>query len=175
AQVAQDCSQHLGFDLKRAIGQRALLPRQRRIVNDRRLFAAALSHVAVDRIPAGVADAADEPAPVDAIIRIEHPPRWLDPIDLIRGFAPKPLRVALPAGVDLVITAHSAIHGAVLPPDDSASDAGTSVRSGNALPSMPGRARWPWSLRVRQSPRASGSFLVLCQSSRLRRLQPRRR
>ena len=114
AEVAQDRSQHLGLDLECVIGERALLPGQRRIVDDRRLLAAALHHVAVDRVPAGVADAADEPAPVDAGIGIEHPLRWLDPVDLLRGFAPKTLRVALPAGIDLVIAAPSSIHGALL-------------------------------------------------------------
>ena len=109
AEVTQDRGQHLGLDLERAIGERALLPGQRQIVDDCRLLAAALHHVAVDGVPAGVADAADEPAPVDAGIGIEHPLRRLDPIDLLRGFAPKPLRVALPAGIDLVIMAPSGI------------------------------------------------------------------
>ena len=114
AEATQDHGQDLGFNLKRAIGERALLPGQRRIVDDRRLLAATLPHVAVDGVPAGVADAADEPAPVDAGIRIEHPLRRLDPVDLLRGFAPKPLRVVLPAGIDLVIAAPSSIHGALL-------------------------------------------------------------
>ena len=120
AEVTQDRSQHLGLDLERAIGERALLASQRRIVDDCRLLAAALHYVAVDGVPAGVADAADEPAPVDAGIGIEHPLRRLDPVDLLRGFAPKPLRVALPAGIDLVIMAPSGFHDAVLPPDESA-------------------------------------------------------
>jgi hypothetical protein len=71
--------------------------------------------VAVDRIPAGVADAADEPAPVDASIRIEHPLYRFDPVDLLRRLAPKSLWVTLPACIDLVIAAHLGIHGAVLP------------------------------------------------------------
>ena len=114
AEVAQDRGQDLGFNLKLAIGERALLPGQRRIVNDRQLLAATLPHVAVDGVPTGVADAADEPAPVDAGIRVEHPLCRLDPVDLLRGFAPKPLRVVLPASIDLVIVAPSSIHGALL-------------------------------------------------------------
>ena len=120
AEVAQDPSQYLGLALERAIGERALLPGQRQIVDDRRLLAAALHHVAVDGVPAGVADAADEPAPVDAGIGIEHPLRRLDPVDLLRGFAPKPFRVVLRVGIDLVIAAPSGLHGALLPPDDRA-------------------------------------------------------
>ena len=116
AKATQDFGQDLGFNLKRLISERALLPGQRRIVDDRRLLAATLPHVAVDGVPAGVADAADEPAAVDASIRVEHPLRRLDPIDLLRGFAPKPLRVVLPAGIDLVIAAPLGLHGA--PPDD---------------------------------------------------------
>src|SRR5207342_338405 len=115
AEPAQDRSQHLSLELECVIGERALLASQRRIVNDRRLLAAALHHVTVDRVPAGVADAADKPAPVDASIRIEHLLRRLDPVDPLRGFAPKTLRVALPTGIDLVITTISGIHGAVTP------------------------------------------------------------
>ena len=69
-------------------------------------------HMAVDRVPAGVADAADEPAPVDAGIGIEHLLGRLDPVDRLRGLAPEALRVALPAGIDLVIAARAGIHGA---------------------------------------------------------------
>jgi hypothetical protein len=80
------------------IGERALLPGQRRIIDNRRLLTAALHNVAVDRVPAGVADAADEPAPVDAGIGIEYPLRRLDPVDLLRGVAPKPLWVVAASG-----------------------------------------------------------------------------
>jgi hypothetical protein len=68
--------------------------------------------MAIDRIPAGVADTADKPAAIDAGIGIEHPLWALDPIDVLGGLAPKCLRVALPAAVGLVIAAHADIHGA---------------------------------------------------------------
>ena len=113
AELAQNRSQHLGLDLECVIGERALLASQRRIVNDRRLFAAALHYMAVDRVPARIADTADEPAPVDAGIGIEHLLRRLDPVDLLRGFTPKTLRVVLAAGIDLVVAAPSGIHGSV--------------------------------------------------------------
>src|SRR3954454_3673359 len=77
--------------------------------------------MAVDCVPAGVADAAGEPAPVHAGIGIEHPFGRLDPVDRLRRLAPEALRVALPAGIDLVIATRARIHGAapssiVLPP-----------------------------------------------------------
>ena len=91
-----------------------LVPGQRRIVDDRRLFAAAPHHMAVNRVPAGVANAADEPAAVDAGIGIEYPRRRLVPVDLLRGFAPEALGVALPASIHSRIAALSGIHRALL-------------------------------------------------------------
>src|SRR3954466_4701962 len=77
--------------------------------------------MAVDRVPAGVADTAGEPAPVHAGIGIEHLFGRLHPVDGLRRLAPEAPRVALPAGIDLVIAAPARIHGAappsiVLPP-----------------------------------------------------------
>src|SRR5262249_21636712 len=76
------------------------------------LLAAPLHHVAIHRVPAGVADAADEPAAIDAGVWIEHLLRGLDPIDVPGGLAPECLRVALPAGIDLVIAAGAGVPGA---------------------------------------------------------------
>ena len=87
-------------------------PGEWRIVDERELLAAALHHMTVDRVPARVADAADEPASVDAGIRVEHLPGRLDPVDVLRGLAPEALRVALPTRIDLVIAAGAGIHGA---------------------------------------------------------------
>src|SRR4029453_16136086 len=66
--------------------------------------------MAVDRVPAGVADAIGEPAAVNAGLGIEHRLRPLDPVDFGRGLAPKALRVALPARIDLVIAARLGVH-----------------------------------------------------------------
>src|SRR5262249_56987865 len=93
------------------IADRALLARERRIVDDCRLLAAPAQDMAVDRVPAGVADAAGEPAPVDAGVGIEHLLGRLDPVDVPRRFAPKALRVALPARIDVVIAARAGIPG----------------------------------------------------------------
>src|SRR5262249_5469740 len=125
------------------IGDRALLPGERRIVDDRRLLAASGEDVAVDRVPAGVADAVREPAPVHAGLGIEHLLGRLDPVDLGRRFAPESLRVALPARIDLVVAARSRIHGAaplsgVLPgPRRTECVADEGVASPRLLPNVP--------------------------------------
>ena len=89
-------------------------PGERRIVDDRRLLAASLHHMAIDRVPAGVADAAGEPAPVHAGIGIEHLRGRLHPVDGLYRLASEALRVALPAGIDLVVAARGGVHGVSL-------------------------------------------------------------
>ena len=111
-EVAQDRSQHLGFHLQMVVGDRALLGGERGIVDDRRLLAAALHHMPIDRVPAGVADAPGEPATVNPGGGIEHLLRRLDPVYGLRGLGPKALGIALPAPIDLVIAARAGIHGA---------------------------------------------------------------
>src|SRR5262249_14115995 len=85
---------------------------------------------------AGVAHAAGEPAPVDAGIGIEHLLGRLDPDDVPRRFAPKALRIALPARVDVVIAARAGIHGA-------APSAGDLVPRNGARRAGGGRAHRP--------------------------------
>jgi hypothetical protein len=70
--------------------------------------------MAIDRVPAGVADTVGEPAAVDAGRGIEHRLRPFDPVDVGRGLAPKALGIALPARINLVIAARRGVHG-VLP------------------------------------------------------------
>ena len=101
----QDAGQNLGLGLQGGVADGQLGVGDGRVVDDRRLLAAAGLDVAVDRVPAGVADAVGEPAAVDAGLGIEHGLRLLDPVDLGRRLAPEALRVALPARVDLVIAA----------------------------------------------------------------------
>ena len=137
AEIAQDRGEHLRLHLQAVIADGALLTRKRGIVDDRRLLAAPAQDVAVDRVPAGVADAAGEPAPVDAGIGIEHLLGRFDPVDVPRRFAPKALRVALPARVDVVIAACAGIHGAA-PSSLTASSRGTAAR-----PAGGGRAHRP--------------------------------
>ena len=111
-EIPQHAGEHLRLGQQAVVGDDALLPGERRIVDDRRLRAAPGHHVAIDRVPAGVADAADEPAPVDAGARVEHAPRRLDPVELGGGLGPESFRVALPAAIDLVVAAGAGIHGA---------------------------------------------------------------
>src|SRR5713226_10148346 len=77
-EIAQDRGEHLRLHLQAVIGDGALLPRQRGIVDDGRLLAAAAHDVAVDRVPAGVAHAVDEPAAIHAGVAVEYSSRWLD-------------------------------------------------------------------------------------------------
>ena len=114
AEVAQHAAEHLGLGQQPVIGDGAFLPGERRVVDDRRLLAAPGIDMAVDGVEAGVADAADEPAAVDAGVRIEHGFGLFDPVDGGGRFAPKTLRIALPARVDFVIAARPGIHGCLL-------------------------------------------------------------
>src|SRR5204862_1152398 len=82
------------------------------VIDERELLAAAVHHVAVDCVPAGVANAAGKPAAIDAGGGVEHLLRRLDPVDGLRSLGPEALRVALPAGVDLMVAAGAGIHGA---------------------------------------------------------------
>src|SRR5262245_43159181 len=92
------------------ITDRAPLPGEGGIVDDRRLLAAPAQDMSVDRVPASVADAAGEPAPIDAGVGVEYLLGRLDPVDVLRRFAPKTLRVALPARVNLMVAARAGVH-----------------------------------------------------------------
>src|ERR1700733_1379834 len=96
------------------IGNSKLGAGERGIVNDGRLLAAAGIDVAIDSVEAGVTDAVGKPAAVNASFRVEHRFRLFDPVDSGRRFAPKALRIALPARIDLVISARAGVH--TLPP-----------------------------------------------------------
>src|ERR1700722_1674546 len=102
------------------IGDAAFHARERRIVDNCSLVAAPGIDVAVDRVEAGVANAADKPAAVDAGVGIEHGLGLFEPVDVGRRVTPKALRVALRAGVDLTIEALTGgprgVHGVVPPP-----------------------------------------------------------
>ena len=116
AEIAQHGGEHLRLGEQAMVGDGAFDAGERRIVDDGRLFAAPGIDVAVDGIEAGVADAAGEPAAVNPGLRVERRLRLLEPVDVGGRFAPKALRIALPAGVDLVIPARTSVHGAFLHP-----------------------------------------------------------
>src|SRR4029079_7317088 len=110
--ITQHGGEHLGLGHQPVIGDAALYPGERRIVDDRCLLAASGHDVAVDRMEAGVADAADEPAAVDSRRRVEDGLGLLEPVDVLGRLGPKALRIALPARVDLAVAAWAGVHGA---------------------------------------------------------------
>src|SRR5262245_5549679 len=67
--------------------------------------------MAIDRVPAGVADGIREPAAVDAGVRIENPLRRLVPVDIARGARPEALGIAPPARILVMVVAGAGIHG----------------------------------------------------------------
>jgi hypothetical protein len=76
--------------------------------------------MAIDRVPAGVADGVREPPAVHARIRIEDLFRWLVPVDITRGLRPKRMRIALPALVLAMVAAGAGIHGSLPMQQDDA-------------------------------------------------------
>ena len=70
--------------------------------------------MAVERVVAGVADRAGEPAAVHARLGVEYGLGRLDPVDVGRRLTPESLRIALPARVNLVIAARPGVHGEFL-------------------------------------------------------------
>jgi hypothetical protein len=110
AEVLQDRGERLHFAQKLRISDDALRAGDRRVVDDRRLIGAATLHVAVDRVVAGVARGAGEPAAVDAGILVEDLFRRLVPVDRLRRLAPEAFRVAHRSRVDLMIAAGAGVH-----------------------------------------------------------------
>ena len=82
------------------IREGALRPRDRRVVDQRRLVAAPGVDVPVEGVEAGVERGAGEPPVERRSCRRRGPGRRGDPVDVLRGLAPEPLRVleAAPVG-----------------------------------------------------------------------------
>src|SRR5208282_1378751 len=93
------------------VGEGALGAGERRIVDDRRLLAAAAVHMAVECVVAGIAHAAGEPAAIDAGVRVEGRLRLFEPVEFVCRLRPKAFRIALPACVHVVIAARPGVHG----------------------------------------------------------------
>ena len=110
AEVAQHSGQHLRLGHQPVIGDGALGARERRIVDDGRLVAAAGVDVAVNCVEAGVTDTARKPASVDAGIRIERCFGLFEPVDGLRRFGPKAFGIALPARVHIEVAARTDVH-----------------------------------------------------------------
>src|SRR5215471_13389682 len=66
--------------------------------------------MAVERVVAGVAHPAREPAAIDAGLRVEGRLRLFKPVEVGRRIGPKAFRIALPACVHVVIAARPGVH-----------------------------------------------------------------
>jgi hypothetical protein len=96
-----------------AIGDRPLRRRDRAVVIERGLIAAAIFNMPVERVVAGVATRVGEPAAIDAGFGIEDGHRLARPGDLARGGGPKGLRIGAPLVIGLPVAAHASLS---LPP-----------------------------------------------------------
>ena len=114
AEIAQHAAEHLRLGQQAVVADGPLLPSERRIVDDRRLIAAPGIDMAVDRVEAGVAHPAHEPAAVDAGLGVEHRFRLFEPVDGLGRLAPEAGRIALPARIGFVVAARSGVHELVL-------------------------------------------------------------
>ena len=79
--------------------------RDRTVVDERRLVGAAVLHVPVEGVVAGVHLRAREPAVERGTRAVEHTVPPLVPVDRLAGFGPKSFRVLDPLGVDVVLDA----------------------------------------------------------------------
>jgi hypothetical protein len=80
------------------------------VVDQRRLVIATGEHVTIERVVAGVAGRAGEPAAVNAGVLVEDLLRLLEPLNVRRRFGPEHLRVALPMRINVVVTAGTGVH-----------------------------------------------------------------
>ena len=110
AEVAQHGAEQLHLGEHAAVGVGLHRVGDGGIVDQRRLVVAAGKHVAVERVVAGVAGGADEPAAVDAGVLVEDLLRLLVPVDAGGGLGPEHLGGALPVRVDVVIAAGAGVH-----------------------------------------------------------------
>src|SRR4029079_14744464 len=115
-EIAQHGAEQLPLRQHAAVGEGLHRIGDGGIVDQRQLVVAAGEHVAVERVVAGVADGAGEPAAVNAGVLVEDLFRLLVPVDPGGGLGPESLRVALPARIDVVITAGGGGGGAPPPP-----------------------------------------------------------
>ncbi len=111
AELAQHAREGRDLDQQLAVADRLLRSGDRRIVDDRGLVGAPGLDMAIDRVVAGIADSADEPAAIDPGQRIEHLCGALDPVDVARRLAPEALGVLEGSPIDLVIAARAGGHG----------------------------------------------------------------
>ena len=110
AEVAQHGAEQLHLGQHAPVGEGLDRVGDGRIVNQSRLVVAAGGDVTVERIVAGVAGGAGEPAAIDTGVLVKDFFWLLVPVDLRCGFRPEHLRAALPVCIDVVITAGTGVH-----------------------------------------------------------------
>lgn len=103
AVVEHDSRERLHFLQQFAIGEFAHLAGDGAFIDQRQLIAAPIGDMTVERIVAGVAFRAGEPAAIDAFVACKNLIPWLEPVDRLRGFRPETLRTGLPGGIGLGI------------------------------------------------------------------------
>src|SRR5271166_2750397 len=103
--ILQDSSKGRDFQQCVAIAELALHPRERTVVNVGKSRAMPSQHMAIQRIPTGVAGRIREPTAVDACFGIKNVLRRLDPINPFGRFSPKIQRITLPSSIGLIILA----------------------------------------------------------------------
>lgn len=103
AKILHDGGERLHLGQQLGVGELRDRIGQRRIMDQRDPVGAAAFDMTVERVVAGVDDAAGEPAAVDALRGIEYLFRRFDPVDLFRRLGPKALGVGQRARMDLVI------------------------------------------------------------------------
>ncbi len=111
AEIAQHGAEQLHLREQAAVSEGLLGIGDGGIVDQRGLVVAAREAMAVERVVAGVAHGAGEPAAVVAGLGVEYFFRRLVPVDLLRRLAPEAFRVALPARVNVVVPARASVHG----------------------------------------------------------------
>ena len=89
AEIAQHGAEQLHLGQHPAVGEGLHGVGDGEIVDQRRLVVAAGEHVTIERVVAGVAGRAGEPAAVNAGVLVEDLLRLLEPVDVRRRFAPR--------------------------------------------------------------------------------------
>ena len=105
AEIGHDGGERFHFMQHLRIGEFGDAARQRRIMDQRHLVGAPAGDVTVEGVVAGVDHGAGKPAAVQTHGGIEDLFSRLDPVDVARRLAPKPLGISERAGMDLVIPA----------------------------------------------------------------------
>ena len=104
-QIPQHSGQRADLVEQLRIGDAVFGARQGAVIDDRVLRPAPARHMAVHRVPAGVAFRVRKPVAIDPGFCVENPGWRRDPVDLASGLRPEGFGIPLPIGIYLAITA----------------------------------------------------------------------